>query len=114
MSSIATSRWLLQLDTSVLSPDSQGYGYHITPDETYSLDWPDSLSDRKGDIANAISKLGSLDIKDIELYATIHFVSSLNGELPREEIVEAVKGLKPRFPKKVIEQSYDQLGAGLL
>ncbi|MCE2404733.1 MAG: hypothetical protein J4F43_06210 [Dehalococcoidia bacterium] len=95
-----------------IKPDSDGFGYHVTPGSGsvaerfggYNLP-----TDMVGSIDRATKTLGSLETAELELYATIHFIGRSREELPRDEILETVHRLKPKFSKDTIDQAYESL-----
>ncbi len=98
-----------------ISPDADGYGYHITPAETATLHWPEPLSKHSDGVRHAIDTLGSLETWRLELYATAHFVGHLDQTLSREGVIATVGGLKPKFSEHTIREAIDTLqNAGLI
>ena len=100
-----------------IEPDPNGFGYHVMPvEEKDNLSWqaynmsedPD-IREPIENIDQAIDVLGELDTPQIELYATIHFISRLKGNTPKERTVQIVKKLKPRLSTEEIEVSYSSL-----
>ena len=89
--------------------DSQGYGYHITPASENQLPWDSELAKYRDEMTKAISALSVLDASNLELYATIHFVQHLLDEPSKEEVLENVSRLKPKFPEGTIQSAYDRL-----
>ena len=63
----------------------------------------------KSAMTNAIDKLGNLEIPDLELWATIHFVQNLLKEPTRDTVIENVSRLKPRFSPPTIRAAYNKL-----
>ena len=92
-----------------INPDFQGYGYHITPTVTDTPIWPTSLAEHISDIRSTIDSLGSLETRRLELYATAHFVVQLDYTLSRDQVIETVRGLKPKFSKHAIKEAFDEL-----
>jgi hypothetical protein len=101
-----------------IAPDMDGFGYHVTPGQ----DWGEALrlpelEARRKSIENAIDNLGSLEIADLELHATVHFVGNLDLEkrLTKEEVLSTVRSLKPKFSIQQIDSAYQSLQkAGLV
>ena len=102
-----------------ISPDPEGFGYHVTPGtENGSSRSPQyDISDhpRIEEIDKAISDLGSLETHTLELYATIHFISGTEREHSKQEVLDTVSRLKPKFSVDAIDHAYQTLqGAGLI
>lgn len=89
--------------------DLQGYGYHITPASEDQLPWDNELAEYRAEMAQAISALSVLDVSNLELYATVHFVQNLLEEPLKEAVVNNVYRLKPKFKRQTIRLAYDQL-----
>lgn len=103
------------LGNITIMPDQNGFGYHVMPTDKASGSWPAELSPRREQIGDAIGKLGELSTWMLELYATIHFVSEVETEISREEVLTTVKSLKPKFTEHVIQSAYRNLQkAGLI
>ena len=100
-----------------IDPDPNGFGYHVTSvEERENMSWQEY--DLSGDpetqeltesIDEAIDILGRLDTPQIELYATIHFISGLKANTTKEQALQAVKRLKPKFSVEEISHSYQSL-----
>ena len=87
--------------------DSEGFGYHVTPGlGSVEYDLP---TDQIRAIERATEILGRLETADLELYATIHFIGRSREGLPKDEILNTVGRLKPRFSKGTIDQAYQSL-----
>ena len=89
--------------------DTQGYGYHITPVSGKQLPWDQELGEYKEEMTKAINALKVLDASDLELLATVHFVRHLLEEASKEDVLDNVSGLKPKFTRQTIQSAYDQL-----
>ena len=100
-----------------IDPDPNGFGYHVTPVEEmggaswqgYEMSDDPEVRDLIEVIDNAIDILGALETPQIELYATIHLISGLKGNSSKEETVQTVKRLKPKFSVEHIDYSYQAL-----
>ena len=92
-----------------VSHDPQGYGYHITPVSGKQLPWNSELAKYRGEMTEAINSLSVLDASDLELLATVHFVQHLLEEASKEEVLDNVSRLKPKFTRQTIQSAYDQL-----
>lgn len=102
-----------------ISPDPEGFGYHVTPGTEYESTWSrnyDIASDPNiAAIDNAVKVLGSLDKSDLELYATIHFISKSEEEPKKDRVLATVGSLKPKFSRDKIYGAYQTLQrAGLI
>ena len=89
--------------------DSSGFGYHIKPASSEQIPWDEELDKYKGRLTDAIGKLGMLDVPELELWATVHFVQELLKEPTKGKVIENVSRLKPRFSLQTIGAAYDQL-----
>jgi len=98
-----------------IEPDSEGFGYHVTPIKAASVSWSITIAPSREQIDNAISLLGSLRTWELELDATIHFVSELGASASEDEISNTVRSLKPKFTIETIRSAYGRLlDAGLV
>ena len=101
-----------------IKPDPDGFGYRVTPSEMKSIKLYKECDISKyanaESIDKAISALGKLDTPDLELYATIHFVGLVKSELSKEETVELVHRLKPKFSVSYVRDSYERLSVDRL
>ena len=89
--------------------DANGYGYHITPASEEQLPWDSELAKYRGEMVDAIDGLKVLDASDLELFATVHFVQHLLEKASKEDVLDSVSQLKPKFTKQTIQSAYDQL-----
>ena len=92
-----------------IEPDSEGFGYHVTPIKAASVSWSITIAPSREQIDNAISLLGSLRTWELELDATIHFVSELGASASEDEISNTVRSLKPKFTIEIIRSAYGRL-----
>ena len=101
-----------------IRPAPDGWGYHVTPckeESPWPLTYDVSTHRDKGRIDNAIDALGKLETYELELYATIHLIGGHESKRSREETVEIVKKLKPKFTNPQIDGAYQTLeNAGLM
>ena len=102
-----------------ISPDPEGFGYHVTPGtesgSAGSQQYDISKHPKFEEIDRAVRGLGSLETYELELYATIHFISGTNEEQSKQDVLETVSGLKPKFNKDAIDHAYQTLErAGLI
>ena len=99
-------------------PDREGFGFHITPGAHSETNWFDEDTVHIDDVEaidRATKLLGSLEIVDLELHATIHYIDHVRGGLPKDEILQTVKKLKPKFSIDTIDGAYGNLSeAGLI
>ena len=99
-----------------IKPDSEGFGYHVTPSlgsVAERFDECDLSTDQIRAIERVTKILGNLETADLELYATIHFSGrsreGLPEGLPKDETLNTVERLKPKFSKGTIDQAYQTL-----
>lgn len=98
-----------------ITPDEEGYGYHILAGEHLEkgLSGETDLSQYSEQLNWVTEKLSSVSAATIELLATIQFVRNAmqkrGGSASKEEIVDKVKQLKPKFKKSQIGEKYDFL-----
>ena len=92
-----------------VQPDTSGFGYHIRPASSEPLPWDEELEKFKGKMTETIDKLGMLDIPDLELSATVHFVQQLLKEPTRDSVLYNASRLKPRFSPQTILAAYNKL-----
>ena len=106
-----------------IEPDPKGFGYHVTPvEESEDTSWQGydrrrdpEIKDRIGVIDDAIEILGEVDTPKIELFATIHFIGGPKGNYSKEQTLQTVKRLKPKFSEYEIGDAYQTLKkAGLI
>lgn len=88
-------------------PDSEGYGYHVIPgqqdlgQQEPPMPWTE--------IDEMIQDLGGLELWRLELVATAHFVKSLHPHSNRRQVIEMVRGLKPKFSEHIIVGALERL-----
>jgi uncharacterized protein YwgA len=85
--------------------DPNGYGFQISTGkfaDKYTL--PPKYQKK---IDKVINQFGADSTTKLEVKATIHFVSSVVSG--KNEIIQKVHALKPRFTKEFIQQSYSEL-----
>ena len=113
----------LETDTSRLrfagyvdvQPDSQGYGFHITPSDHPEEEWGDLITVHKESIERVVQTFGHRPLSELELAATIHFVDKLRPGESTQEVLAKVKALKPKFDAAYISKIHTELQkAGLL
>ena len=95
-----------------IQPDPSGFGYHVTPyEENEAVPVNESSVPYVTDPAvhGTIEMLGRLETSDLELYATIHFIVGIKGEIPKREVLKTVGGLKPKFTPEYIDGAYQAL-----
>ena len=101
-----------------ITPDPNGFGYHVTPAEEGSTwsreydieDYPDIQH-----IDKAIDVLSGLETHMLELFATIHFVGGPKTKLSESQTLDTVGRLKPKFTRDQIGRAYQTLkGANLI
>ena len=101
---------LLQALGSInIAADVNGYGFHVTPGEQDPGSWPDSIEVSREDIDHVIDELKNLGTSNLELYATVHFVSKVESESSSRDVTTTVRSLKPKFSVAQIEVAYQDL-----
>ena len=90
-----------------IKADSAGYGYHIKPGKypvkgvETSMPWEE--------IDETINELAELELPQLELFATIHFVQSIRSRWDRSKVIMTVRRLKPKFSEERIEKAYQDI-----
>ena len=95
-----------------IEPDLKGFGYHVTPSEretAWALNYDFSKETDMEQVDTAINVLGKLEVSELELYATIHFIGKPETGRSKDQTLEIVKKIKPRFLEARIDQAYDRL-----
>ena len=90
-------------------PDPQGYGFHITKSDSPVEKWVSFSKPFNDRINEAIQTFGARGTSELELAATIHFVSNLMSDQPTSEVLVRVKALKPKFHENYIHNIYEEL-----
>ena len=106
-------------------PDSEGYGYHVIPgqqdlgQQEPPMPWTVHIQrsstaifrwlTRDLLIDEMIQDLGGLELWRLELLATAHFVKSLHPHSNRRQVIEMVRGLKPKFSEHIIVGALERL-----
>ena len=101
-----------------IKPDLNGFGYHVTlGSESGNLAFgkPDLPPDLEQSMTSAAKTLGNLDTPQLELYASIHLISRSRKEPHKDEVLETVHRLKPKFSLNHVGNAYRDLErAGLI
>lgn len=92
-----------------VQPDAQGYGFHITSVDSPKTEWLSIIEPYSQKIEQTINIFGNKQAYELELAATIHFVSNLAPASSKDDIVDKVKSLKPRFEKDYISKFQSDL-----
>ena len=92
-----------------VTADSQGYGFHITPTDDPREEWSEMLRNYREPIDHIIDIFGHHRMSELELAATIHYMKKLRPNLPTDELLSLVQGLKPRFSEQYIHDAHSQL-----
>jgi uncharacterized protein len=93
-------------------PDPAGYGYHVIPGKETIDKMDEVLRPFQKDVDICIEKFGNLTVQKLEIMSTLHYVehvAGINGK--KDELVDIVATLKPRYNKTLIDKSYDELKA---
>ena len=92
-----------------IQPDLQGDGFHITPIDSPPEAWSQLICPYNQSISRAIETFRDWQTHELELAATIHFVRKLLSDAPKNEVVNKVNALKPKFDKEYITGFYAEL-----
>ena len=95
-----------------IEPDSQGFGFHLNlsnGQSEWSQEYDIATHPEIAQIDKAIDVLGKLEIYELELYATIHYIGGPKTARSKEQTLETVKRLKPKFSDVQIGNAYDDL-----
>ena len=95
-----------------IEPDLQGFGYHVCLSDgpsAWSQEYDITTHPNIAEIDKAIEVLGKLETYQLELYATIHYIGGPKTTRSKEQTVETVKKLKPKFNDSQINLAYDDL-----
>ena len=97
-----------------IDPDPEGYGFHVTPLDQPERSWPKLAGRHERQTEEMLKLLGDKPAYELELAATIHFVSHiLEGSV--SDRLAAVRRLKPGFDPEQIMSLYVELhDAGLM
>ncbi|HEY0087932.1 MAG TPA: hypothetical protein VGB37_03755 [Candidatus Lokiarchaeia archaeon] len=106
------------LINSSVDPKGMGYSIHLNEEVAQKyIEQSRQIIDKNSDkIARILSDFGRFKPKFLELYATIHFVyqdlRSINVEMNasiKDNVIDIVKKMKPKFTSAQISKSYDKL-----
>ena len=101
------------LGTVDINPDLDGFGYHVTPGSNDESAWSEAYDLSKhpkiAAIDNAVKVLGSLETSELELLATIHFISGTEVGQSKAEVFKTVREIKPKFSRGKIDGAYQTL-----
>ena len=61
------------------------------------------------EIDETINELAELELPQLELFATIHFVQSIRSRWDRSKVIMTVRRLKPKFSEERIEKAYQDI-----
>ncbi len=108
---------ILSLSKSVglvdIQPDPNGFGFHVTPleegDRSWLIEYEAARQPEIKQIDKVIEILGNIETPRLELYATIHFVFQGEGQNDKDQTLEIVKRLKPKFTDGQRESAYQHL-----
>lgn len=92
-----------------ITPDDQGYGFHIKAEEQPEKEWGSLPKEMLERVAQIVTLFQEYDSSALELRATIHFVQKRLIAKPKEDVVSLVRELKPRFTDSQIGAAYDEL-----
>lgn len=92
-----------------ITPDPQGYGYHIRPTGSEAEPLSVEAQGYREKIRSIVDRLRALDSGSLELYATLHFVRKTLGESSVNDVIRVTSSLKPKFTHQFITSSYESL-----
>ena len=96
-----------------ISPDAGGFGYHVTTCPGIQSPWlsDDSVPEEVdlSKVNETIRYLSRLSPVQLELWATVHFIIRIKKEMSKEEALQLVGRLKPKFDIQTIESAYQAL-----
>ena len=85
-----------------IQPDQKGCEFHITPKDSPLESW-EQLVEPYDEVVNwALETFGKWPTHRLELGATIHFVQNILHYETKENILNTVQGLKPKFSRDYI------------
>ena len=96
-----------------VQPDSQGYGFHITPSDDPQEEWVQVLQPYMELIDEVVATFGHRSVPELELAATIHYMNKLRPNVPDSELLSMVRALKPKFNENYVSGVHaemEQLG----
>ena len=100
-----------------IAPYPDGFGYQVTPGEVTEDRWFQDydMAEDTGvaveRIEEVIDTLGELEVHELELYASIHFISKAKsgGDGSKKKTLATVGKVKPGFKADRIERAYQKL-----
>ena len=92
-----------------VSRDPDGYGFHVRPSGEAEQEWKALFNPLSDHVQRVASLFGNRPAYDLELIATIHFVSGLLEDRSEGNLLRQVKSLKPRFEEEFIKERYSEL-----
>ena len=100
--SLANAMGIVEIGT-----DSAGFGYHIKlgafPVEEVESSMPWEEIDEK------IRTLGELELRQLELLASVHFIQSIRSQWDRSKVISTVHRLKPKYSEERIQKAYQDI-----
>ena len=82
--------------------DIQGYGFHVQVSDEPEQSWNSLTRPYNQPIKEALELVRDKTPSELELMATLHFVSRLLGGPVEQELIDTVHGLKPKFSPEYI------------
>jgi uncharacterized protein YwgA len=89
--------------------DQQGYGFHITKIDSPLEEWKQLIEPFRNSITRMIEEFGNRPVPELELAATIHFVKNLSPGIQKQQAIDKVRALKPKFGEVYVIKIYDEL-----
>ncbi len=95
------------MDYINVEPDPDGYGFHVSVASSGEPGWSQIVASVESGFHEVVDKFGSMEAWELELAATMHYVSSMGFEKSR--VISTVTQLKPKFAQDLVERMFDKL-----
>ena len=92
-----------------IEPDTESFGYHITSKDEPLEEWSHLVDPYSELVESVVQTFGKRPTHELELAATIHFVTHLMPDVSTKEVLDRVKALKPKFNDKYITTRLTEL-----
>jgi uncharacterized protein len=94
-----------------VEPDAGGYGYHVMPGSEKLPEFQTAMIASTTKTATCIQVLGHKSARDLELWATIHYLTAHLEQYTYEQIESTTRALKPKFAASEIRRAHAELAA---
>ncbi|MBI2872989.1 MAG: hypothetical protein HYY00_07375 [Chloroflexi bacterium] len=94
-----------------ISPDPEGYGFHVKPADEPEAAWGKPVAAYKNEVQRVSQLFAERPAYELELAATLHYVNHLLDPLQRSQLIEIVGSLKPRFDREQIAKMHEEMKA---